>query len=140
MASRQKPKGAAETPSNSSTVPMAPPKHGRGLLRQGNPGNSGGGRRPDRILRMAEQMTEDQVLPTLKAIIAGKEGEQATSEVISACKAVLGMLPKTVKVVIDGDRWPEAAMAIDVVLKAMGLEGRSSEFWRRLEAELATKG
>lgn len=84
-------------------------------------------------------MTEDQVLPKLKAIIAGTEGEQATSEVISACKAVLGMLPKTVKVVIDGDKWPEAAMAIDAVLKAMGLEGRSSEFWRLLEKELAAK-
>lgn len=64
-AAARKRKGAKESGANVENsakntavmpAPMVPPPDGRGLLRQGNPGNRGGGRLPNAIRRKARRM------------------------------------------------------------------------------------
>ena len=143
MADRGKPrkgqKGAEKTPSNSSTVALVVPKHGRGLLQQGNPGNAGGGRKPDAIRNLALQIGEDKALPRLREILDDKES--TPQAIVSAARAVLDMVPKQTEIVhrTEGD-WRVFLDACDeelVVLLGSGVDVPAFE--QRVLARYAKK-
>lgn len=56
---------------SSPKPPTRKPKHGRGELRVGNPGNWGGGRPPDEFKRICQALaSRDETLKAVQAILA----------------------------------------------------------------------
>lgn len=75
----------------SAPVATRRPSHG-GCLQTGNPGNKGGGRRPDEVRQLAAQLSYDQIIPKLQELINNPATPPKT--VVTACAAILGLVPR----------------------------------------------
>lgn len=63
---------------STQTPKMRTPKHGRGKLQVGNPGNSGGGRPLDEFkAKMRELASSDKAIEYLEECVRGKHGPKA---------------------------------------------------------------
>jgi len=89
----KKPKlGTTKTTAKSTGIAKIPQPHGGALNAGGTPGNPGGGRRPDHIRQLAVDVGYEEAIPKLRQII--NDPLSAPKSVISACVAVLGLVPR----------------------------------------------
>lgn len=83
---------ATKTTAKSTAMAKVPQPHGGALNAGGTPGNPGGGRRPDHIRQLAVDIGYEEAIPMLRKII--NDPKSAPKSVISACVAVLGLVPR----------------------------------------------
>lgn len=116
--------------------------NGRGaLLPGGQYGNKGGGRRPDEVRELATQLSYDEIIPKLKELINDKETPPKT--VVSACTAILGLVPRKDEGALTSEQVKGLCQAYSATVMQIVAEETPDAFLRiqaRMEEQLARVG